>query len=150
KPPGRLRASLHTARRARPSRLPVLSRLGALAPSRGACASPWRWCYDRSVPRRLALAALALPFFAATALPCPAARAHEPTPVSWATAQAAQRTKLGREHAAQGEVDAAVRSYLDAIGFDATYGPAYLALGDIQAARGDVAEAERAFSMGID
>jgi tetratricopeptide (TPR) repeat protein len=70
--------------------------------------------------------------------------------VSWATAQAAQRTRLGRDHAAQGEVDLAVRSYLDAIAFDATYGPAYLALGEIQAARGDAAEAERAFSMGID
>jgi tetratricopeptide (TPR) repeat protein len=97
------------------------------------------------VPRRLSPAALAL----ATLLAAGAARADDP-PVSWATAQAIQRTRLGRDHAAQGEPEAAVRSYLDAIGFDATYGPAYLALGDLQAAQGDVGEAERAFSMGID
>jgi tetratricopeptide (TPR) repeat protein len=69
---------------------------------------------------------------------------------SWATAQAVQRTRAGRDHAAHGDQDAALRSFMDAIGFDATYGPAYLALGEMYEARGDFVEAERAFSMGID
>ncbi len=70
--------------------------------------------------------------------------------MSWATTQAAQRTRLGRDHAARGEPEAALRAFLDAVSFDATYGPAYLALGETYEARGDVREAERAFSTGID
>ncbi len=86
------------------------------------------------------------------ALPSPA-RADDPsspTSPSWATAQAAARTRLGRDHAARGDGDAALRAFLDAIAFDATYGPAYLALGALYEARGDAREAERAFSMGLD
>jgi tetratricopeptide (TPR) repeat protein len=80
----------------------------------------------------------------------PVALADDPPVVSWATAQAGERTRLGHDHAARGEQDAALRSFLDAISFDATYGPAYLALGEIYESRGDFREAERTFSTGID
>ena len=80
----------------------------------------------------------------------PGAPADDPPVVSWATAQASARTRAGREHAAHGDPDAALRAFLEAVSFDATYGPAYLALGEIYEARGDLREAERAFSTGID
>ncbi len=76
--------------------------------------------------------------------------AVQPPATSWATTQAIQRTRLGRDHAARGDGEAALRALLDAVGFDATYGPAYLALGALYEARGDPKEAERAFSMGIE
>jgi tetratricopeptide (TPR) repeat protein len=75
------------------------------------------------------------------------ARAEDP---SWATAQAVELTKQGQAHAARGETDVAARRYLDAIGFDPTYGPAYLALGALHEHAGDAQEAERAYAMGID
>jgi tetratricopeptide (TPR) repeat protein len=81
------------------------------------------------------------------------ARADEPAPqaaVSWATSQATEMTRQGREHATRGDGLTAAKRYLDAIGFDPTYGPAYLALGGQHEAGGDPREAERAYSMGID
>lgn len=59
-------------------------------------------------------------------------------------------TRQGREHAARGDGLTAARRYMEAIGFDPTYGPAYLALGGQHEAGGDPREAERAYSMGID
>jgi tetratricopeptide (TPR) repeat protein len=102
----------------------------------------------RLLAYHLRLASLAFALLAGTG----AAWADEATApaTSWATAQAVERTRLGRDHAARGDLDAALRSYLDAVSFDATYGPAYLALGETYQARGDAGEAERAFSMGID
>src|SRR4051812_36358090 len=50
-------------------------------------------------------------------------RADEPQR-SWATAQAVELTRQGREHEGRGETDTAIRRYLDAVGLDATYGPA--------------------------
>lgn len=69
---------------------------------------------------------------------------------SWATTQAVELTRQGREHATRGEASVGARRFLDAIGFDPTYAPAYLALGRLHEATGDPAEAERAYSMGID
>jgi tetratricopeptide (TPR) repeat protein len=69
---------------------------------------------------------------------------------SWATSQAAELTRQGEAHLARGEVDTAARRYLDAIAFDATFGPAYLALGALHEKAGDPREAERAYAMGID
>jgi tetratricopeptide (TPR) repeat protein len=69
---------------------------------------------------------------------------------SWATSQAAELTRQGREHAAQGDTDTAVRRYLDAIKFDPTYATAYLSLGALQEAAGDPREAERTYSTGLD
>src|SRR4051794_9308471 len=66
---------------------------------------------------------------------------------SWATSQAAELPRQGKEHAARGEGATATRRYLDAIGFDATYGPAYLALGALHEQAGDPREAERAYTM---
>jgi tetratricopeptide (TPR) repeat protein len=87
----------------------------------------------------------------ALALATGSARADDaPPPVSWATAQAAESARAGREHASRGEPDAALRSFLDAVAFDVTYAPAYLALGEMYESRGDVTEAERAYSMGIE
>jgi tetratricopeptide (TPR) repeat protein len=76
------------------------------------------------------------------------ARADDP--VSWATSQAAELTRQGREHAAQGDTDTAVRRYLDAIKFDPTFAAAYLSLGGLQEAAGDPREAERTYSTGLD
>ena len=70
--------------------------------------------------------------------------------VSWATSQAAELTRQGREHAAQGDTDTAVRRYLDAIKFDPTYATAYLSLGALQEAAGDPREAERTYSTSLD
>jgi tetratricopeptide (TPR) repeat protein len=70
--------------------------------------------------------------------------------VSWATSQAAELTRQGREHAARGENETAVLRYLDAINFDPTYGSAYLSLGALQEAAGDPREAERTYSTGLD
>jgi tetratricopeptide (TPR) repeat protein len=70
--------------------------------------------------------------------------------VSWATSQAAELTRQGREHAAQGDTDTAVRRYLDAIKFDPTFAAAYLSLGGLQEAAGDPREAERTYSTGLD
>ncbi|MEP7120719.1 MAG: tetratricopeptide repeat protein [Byssovorax sp.] len=70
--------------------------------------------------------------------------------VSWATSQATELTRQGREHAAQGDTDTAVRRYLDAIKFDPTYSAAYLSLGALQEAMGDPREAERTYSTGLD
>jgi tetratricopeptide (TPR) repeat protein len=105
--------------------------------------------YDGYVPRvQLAPALLTLVAVLGTS----AARADPPEApaTSWATTQAAERTRAGHAHAASGEHDAALRSYLDALGFDVTYAPAYLALGELYEARGDVGEADRALSMGIE
>jgi tetratricopeptide (TPR) repeat protein len=68
----------------------------------------------------------------------------------WATAQAAELTRQGQGHAGRGEVDVAARRFLDAIGFDPTYGPAYLALGSLHERAGDPREGERAYAVGID
>jgi len=70
--------------------------------------------------------------------------------VSWATAQATELTRQGREHAGRGDSDTATRRYLDAIHFDPTYGAAYLALGALQEAAGDPREAERTYATGLD
>lgn len=69
---------------------------------------------------------------------------------SWATSQAAELTRQGDAHAARGELDLALARYLQAIGIDATYGPAYLGLGSVRERSGDPEEAERAYAMGIE
>ena len=76
----------------------------------------------------------------------PAAHAE----ASWATLQAVEMTRQGREHATHGDTSVGMRRFLEAIKFDPTYAPAYLALGQLHEATGDPAEAERAYSMGID
>jgi tetratricopeptide (TPR) repeat protein len=88
------------------------------------------------------LAALAL-----AVLPTASAGAE---PLSWATAQAGELTRQGRDLAARREVDAAARRFLEAIKFDATYGPAYLGLGALHEQGGDPREAERAYAMGLE
>ncbi len=70
--------------------------------------------------------------------------------VSWATAQATELTRQGREHAGRGDNDTATRRYLEAIHFDPTYGAAYLGLGALQEAAGDPREAERTYATGLD
>ncbi len=70
--------------------------------------------------------------------------------VSWATAQATELTRQGREHAGRGDTETATRRYLDAIHFDPTYGAAYLGLGALQEAAGDPREAERTYATSLD
>src|SRR6185369_8244760 len=63
---------------------------------------------------------------------------------------ATELSRQAREHASHGDPDTAVRRYREAIGFDATYGPAYLGLGAIHEAAGDPVEAERTYALGLE
>jgi tetratricopeptide (TPR) repeat protein len=109
-----------------------------------ACERPRHHGSPRARGRRLG-AAIAI------ALAC-VARAEQAfaEPQGWATAQAVELTRQGREHAAQRAPDTAAGRFLEAIKFDATYGPAYLGLGALHEQSGDLREAERAYSMGIE
>jgi tetratricopeptide (TPR) repeat protein len=98
-------------------------------------------------PRVTTLRPVMLALLLAALVPCPA-RADEA--IGWATSQATELTRQGREHAARGESEIAMRRYLDAINFDPTYGAAYLSLGALQEAVGDPREAERTYSTGLD
>jgi tetratricopeptide (TPR) repeat protein len=101
-----------------------------------------------SRPLRWLCRAAASSWLLALGLALPVGDAHaEP---SWATAQAAELTRQGDAHAARGDLDVALGRYLQAIGLDATYGPAYLGLGRARELGGDPVEAERAYSMGIE
>lgn len=103
--------------------------------------------------------ALALALAAGSGAPR-SARADVPSPTAhaqaaasepgWATAQAAELTRQGAAAAARAEVDLASLRYLEAIGFDATYGPAYLGLGALREQQGDARGAEDAYSRGVD
>lgn len=75
------------------------------------------------------------------------ASADEP---SWATSQAIALTRQASTLVSQGEGAAAAKQLLDALAFDPTYGPAYVALGNIQESLGDLREAERIYSAGIE
>ncbi|AUX23410.1 uncharacterized protein SOCEGT47_039350 [Sorangium cellulosum] len=75
------------------------------------------------------------------------ARAEE---VGWATSQAAELTRQGEARALAGQADVALSRYLEALRFDATYGPAYLGLGALYERAGDPREAERTYSVGLD
>ena len=100
--------------------------------------------YTRRVTK---LAAVIFAGLLAALVPCPARAADA---VSWATSQAAEMTRQGREHAGRGETETAMRRYLDALNFDPTYGAAYLSLGALQESVGDPREAERTYSTGLD
>jgi tetratricopeptide (TPR) repeat protein len=105
---------------------------------------PRRAARARHYPRCAAIAYIVLAFAWITSA-SPAAHAE-----SWATTQAAELTRQGRAHSAQGEPLVGVKRFLDAIALDATYGPAYLGLGAAREQSGDVVEADRAYSMGIE
>ena len=98
-------------------------------------------------PRVRKLGPVLIAVMIAALLPCPA-RADDA--VSWATSQAAELTRQGREHAGRGDTDTAIRRYLDALSFDPTYGAAYLSLGALQEQAGDPREAEKTYSTGLD
>lgn len=68
---------------------------------------------------------------------------------SWATKQAEQLTSQGKAHVDRGATEPAVRRFLEAIELDGTYAPAYVALGALRESVGDLAEAERTYSLGI-
>jgi|JI10StandDraft_1071094.scaffolds.fasta_scaffold15886_3 tetratricopeptide (TPR) repeat protein len=69
---------------------------------------------------------------------------------SWATSQAIELTRQGIAQNTQGDGSAATRRLLEAMSFDPTYGPAYLALGAIHEAGGDLREAERVYTTGLE
>jgi len=69
---------------------------------------------------------------------------------SWATTQAAELTRQGAAHTARGDPATATRRLLEAISFDPTYGPAYLALASLYEGAGDVVEAERVYEAGLE
>jgi len=78
------------------------------------------------------------------------ARGQSDEGTSWATKQAAELVRQGESHAARGDGAAATRRLLEAISFDPTYGPAYLALAARHEATGDVVEAERVYTAGLE
>ena len=98
---------------------------------------------------RWLIGALVAGALAWTGLPGTAGAQGVPPP-PWATTQAAELTRQGKDHAARGSGDVAARRFMQAIEFDATYGPAYLALGELHERAGDPREGERAYSLGID
>ncbi|HEY4120353.1 MAG TPA: tetratricopeptide repeat protein [Byssovorax sp.] len=79
-----------------------------------------------------------------------AARAEPEAPTSWATTQATELTARGKADAARGDAASATRRYLEAIRFDASYAPVYLALGQLYEQTGAPRDAERAYAMGIE
>ncbi|MDI1449698.1 tetratricopeptide repeat protein [Polyangium sp. 6x1] len=79
-----------------------------------------------------------------------AARGQADEGTSWATKQAAELVRQGEAHAATGDTAAATRRLLEAISFDPTYGPAYLALAARHEAAGDTVEAERVHAAGLE
>ncbi|MDI1434155.1 tetratricopeptide repeat protein [Polyangium sorediatum] len=78
------------------------------------------------------------------------ARGQADEETSWATKQAAELVRQGEAHAARGDGAAAMRRLLEAISFDPTYGPAYLVLAARHEATGDVVEAERVYTAGLE
>ena len=89
----------------------------------------------------------------ASALVCAlvgAAHGDQDTSTSWATSQATELTARGKADAARGDAASATRRYLEAIRFDATYAPVYLALGQLYEQTGAPRDAERAYAMGIE
>lgn len=74
------------------------------------------------------------------------ARADE----NWATQRARELTGQGDAQRDGGHVDLAIERYRQAIEIDPTFGNAYLALGKLREGSGDVVEAERTYSTGID
>ncbi|WP_437751014.1 tetratricopeptide repeat protein [Sorangium sp. So ce1389] len=102
-----------------------------------------------SARRRARACALALALALAGAL-LPGAALARADAVGWATAQAAELTRQAEARAAAGEPDVALARYLEAVRFDATYGPAYLGLGALYERTGDLREAERTYTVGLD
>ncbi len=70
--------------------------------------------------------------------------------VPWPTARAAELVEAGRAGELRGDVEGAVTRYRQAIEVDPTYGDAYLALGALRVATGDVEEGEKTYGAGID
>lgn len=69
---------------------------------------------------------------------------------NWATSRARVLTEQGQAHRRQGNVDLAIKRFNEALGIDATYGPAYIALASLREASGEADEAERVLEMGLD
>jgi tetratricopeptide (TPR) repeat protein len=73
-----------------------------------------------------------------------------PANESWATSRARERVATAERLAGQGEVDGALASLREALTFDPTFTPAYVALGRLHASRGDLAEAELVLAHGLE
>jgi len=101
----------------------------------------------RKLRPALAAAALAAATPGALGAVASPARADEP---GWATARAAELTRQGDAHAARGEPDTAAQRYQEALRFDATYGPAYLALGALRERAGEPQAAEEVYARGLE
>ncbi|MRG90941.1 tetratricopeptide repeat protein [Polyangium spumosum] len=78
------------------------------------------------------------------------ARGQENDTTSWATKQAAELVRQANAHATRGDDAAARRRLVEAITLDPTYGPAYLGLAARHEATGDVVEAERVYTAGLE
>lgn len=70
--------------------------------------------------------------------------------LGWATRQAAEMTRQGRDHLSHGDVFIGAQRVREALEFDPTYAPAYLALAQSCETNGDLREAELVYSVGIE
>jgi tetratricopeptide (TPR) repeat protein len=69
---------------------------------------------------------------------------------SWATARARSLVEAGQSHRHAGHVDLALARFHDAIEMDGTYGPAYIALAELREATGEIDEADRVLTLGLE
>lgn len=69
---------------------------------------------------------------------------------SWATSRARERVASAERLVARGETDAALAALREAVTFDPTFAQAYVALGRLHAARGDLVEAELVLAHGLE
>lgn len=86
----------------------------------------------------------------AVALTLGAARPAVAGSLNWSTRQAVELTRQGAAALEQGRTEDAARRFLEAIRFDATHGPAYLALGNMYERKGEPDEAARTYAVGIE
>ncbi len=92
----------------------------------------------------VAVASLAAP------APARAGGPDESAPVGWATRRAADLTAEAQRLVDAGRLDDALVRLREALGMDATYAPAYLALAAAREGVGDLREAEQVLSMGLE
>lgn len=85
-----------------------------------------------------------------TVRPPGSARADDAPAENWATKRARELTDAAEEQQRAGHGDVAAQRFRQAIEIDSTFGRAYLGLGALRVAEGDLVEAERTYSAGLE
>ena len=76
--------------------------------------------------------------------------AENPPQENWATQRARTLTEQGRAHRKSGDTGRAIARFNEALAIDATFGDAYLELASLREASGELDEAERVLSVGLE